>query len=88
MPTNDIDIIEEMAFSRLPITNKPSTATITVENNTGTYSGVATEKNDSCTQTSLRGDEPEYEVIGLTFRQKLALRKIIFKAWVKRVFKL
>ena len=33
-------------------------------------------------------DEPEYEVIGLTFRQKLALRKIIFKAWVKRVFKL
>ena len=85
MPTNDIDILEEMAFSRLPITNKPSTATITVENNTGTYSGVATEENDSCTQTSLRGDDPEYEVIGLTFRQKLALRKIIFKAWLRRI---
>ena len=85
MPTNDIDILEEMAFSRLPITNKPSTATITVENNTGTYSGVATEGNDSCTQTSLRGDEPEYEVIGLTFRQKLALRKIIFKARLRRI---
>lgn len=85
MPTNDIDILEEMTFSKLPITNKPSTATITVENNTGTYSGVATEANDSCTQTSLRGDEPEYEVVGLTFRQKLALEWIIFKAWVKRV---
>lgn len=85
MPTNDIDILEEMAFSRLPITNKPSTATITVENNTGTYSCVATEKNDSCTQTSLRSDEPEYEAIGLTFRQKLALRKIIFKAWLRRI---
>lgn len=85
MPTNDIDILEEMAFSRLPITNKPSTATITVENNTGTYSCVATEANDSCTQTSLRSDEPEYEVIGLTFRQKLALRKIIFKAWLRRI---
>ena len=87
MPTNDIDILEEMAFSRLPITNKPSTATITVENNTGTYSWVATEGNDSCTQTSLRSDEPEYEVVGLTFRQKLALEWIIFKAWVKRVFR-
>lgn len=32
-----------------------------------------------------RYDEPEYEVIGLTFRQKLALRKIIFKAWIRRV---
>lgn len=31
-------------------------------------------------------DDPEYEVIGLTFRQKLALEWIIFKAWVKRVF--
>lgn len=30
-------------------------------------------------------DEPEYEVVGLTFRQKLALRKIIFKAWIRRV---
>lgn len=30
-------------------------------------------------------DEPEYEVIGLTFRQKLALRKIIFKAWLRRI---
>jgi hypothetical protein len=84
MPTNDIDILEEMAFPRLPITNKPSTATITVENNTGTYSGVATEENDSCTQTSLRGDEPEYEVVGLTWRQKFALKRIIWKAWLKR----
>lgn len=31
-------------------------------------------------------DDPEYEVIGLTFRQKLALEWIIFKAWCKRVF--
>lgn len=31
--------------------------------------------------------EPEYEEIQeLTFRQKLALEWIIFKAWVKRVF--
>ena len=30
--------------------------------------------------------EPEYEVVGLTFRQKLALEWIIFKALVKRVF--
>ena len=87
MPTNDIDILEEMAFSRLPITNKPSTATITVENNTGTYSYVATEENDSCTQTSLRSDDPEYEVIGLTFRQKFALKRIIWKAWLKMVFR-
>ena len=29
-------------------------------------------------------DEPEY--VGLTFRQKLALEWIIFKAWVNRVF--
>ena len=43
MPTNDIDIHEEMAFSRLPITNKPSTAKITVENNTGTYSCITTD---------------------------------------------
>lgn len=84
MPTNDIDILEEMTCSKLPITNKPSTAKITIENNTGTYSCVATEENDSCTQTSLRSDDPEYEVIGLTFRQKLALRKIIFKARVRR----
>ena len=84
MPKNDIDILEEMAFSRLPITNKPSTATITVENNTGTYSCVATEENDSCTQTSLRSDEPEYEVIGLTWRQKFALKRIIWKAWLRR----
>lgn len=34
-----------------------------------------------------RYDEPEYEVVGLTFRQKLALEWIIFKAWVKRVFR-
>ncbi len=89
MPTNDIDILEEMAFSRLPITNKPSTATITVENNTGTYSAIATVGNDSsCTQTYLRSDEPEYEVVGLTFRQKLALEWIIFKAWLKRVLNL
>ena len=87
MPTNDIDILEEMAFPRLPITNKPSTATITVENNTGTYSCVATEGNDSCTQTSLRSDEPEHEVIGLTFRQKFALKRIIWKAWLNRVFR-
>ena len=33
-------------------------------------------------------DDPEYEAVGLTFRQKLALEWIIFKAWVKRVFKL
>lgn len=33
----------------------------------------------------MKWTEPEYEVIGLTFRQKLALRKIIFKAWLKRV---
>lgn len=32
-------------------------------------------------------DEPEYEVVGLTFRQKLALEWIIFKALVKRVFR-
>lgn len=32
-------------------------------------------------------DEPEYEVIGLTFRQKFALKRIIWKAWLKRVFK-
>ena len=83
MPTNDIDILEEMA--RLPITNKPSTATITVENNTGTYSGVATEENDICTKTSLRSNDPEYEVIGLTFRQKFALKRIIWKAWLRRV---
>lgn len=31
-------------------------------------------------------DEPEYEVIGLTFRQKFALKRIIWKAWLKRVF--
>ena len=90
MPKNDIDILEEMAFSRLPITNKPSTATITVENNTGTYSWVATEENNSCTQTYLRSkdreDDPEYEVIGLTWRQKFALKRIIWKAWLKRVF--
>ena len=30
--------------------------------------------------------DPEYEVVGLTLRQKLALWKIIFKAWLKRVF--
>lgn len=30
-------------------------------------------------------DDTEYEVIGLTFRQKLALRKIIFKAWLRRI---
>lgn len=30
-------------------------------------------------------DEPEYEVIGLTFRQKFALKRIIWKAWLKRV---
>ena len=29
--------------------------------------------------------EPEYEVIGLTFRQKFALKRIIWKAWLKRV---
>lgn len=29
--------------------------------------------------------EPEYEVCGLTFRQKLALEWIIFKARLKRV---
>lgn len=89
MPTNDIDILEEMAFSRLPITNKPSTATITVENNTGAYSCIATGEKDSYTQTYLRSndreDDPEYEVIGLTFRQKFALKRIIWKAWLRRV---
>lgn len=30
-------------------------------------------------------DDPEYEVIGLTFRQKFALKRIIWKAWLKRV---
>lgn len=29
-------------------------------------------------------DDPEYEVVGLTFRQKLALWRIIAKAWLKR----
>lgn len=33
-----------------------------------------------------RYDEPEYEVVGLTWRQKFALKRIIFRAWVKRVF--
>lgn len=33
----------------------------------------------------MKWTEPEYEVIGLTFRQKLALRKIIFKAWLRRI---
>ena len=86
MQTNDIDILEEMAFSRLPITNKPSTAKITVENNNGSYSCIATEGNDSCTKTYLRSDDPEHEVKGLTFRQKFALKRIIWKAWLKRVF--
>lgn len=35
-----------------------------------------------------RYDEPEYEVIGLTFRQKFALKRIIWKAWLRRVFNL
>ena len=30
-------------------------------------------------------DDPEYEVIGLTWRQKFALKRIIWKAWLKRV---
>ena len=89
MPTNDIDILEELGGAKLPITNKPSTATITVKNNNGTYSCISTKDldkyKDSCTKTALRGDDPEYEVIGLTFRQKLALRKIIFKAWLRRI---
>lgn len=87
MPTNDIDIFEELGGAKLPITNKPSIATITIENNTGTYSAIATKEKDSCTQTSLRSDEPEYEVIGLTFRQKLALWRIIIKARIGRMFK-
>lgn len=29
-------------------------------------------------------DDPEYEVIGLTWRQKFALKRIIWKAWLKR----
>ena len=86
MQTNDIDIFEELGGAKLPITNKPSTATITIENNTGTYSGVATEEKDSCTKTALRGDDPEYEVIGLTWRQKFALKRIIWKAWLRRAF--
>lgn len=85
MTTNDIDILEEMTFSKLPITNKPSTAKITIENNSDTYSCISTEAKDSCTKTAFHGDEPEYEVVGLTFRQKLALRKIIFKAWLRRI---
>ena len=31
--------------------------------------------------------EPECEVIGLTWRQKFALKRIIWKAWLKRVFR-
>ena len=30
-------------------------------------------------------DEPEYEVIGLTLRQRIALWRIIIKAWFKRI---
>lgn len=30
-------------------------------------------------------DDPEYEVVGLTWRQKFALKRIIWKAWLKRV---
>lgn len=86
MPTNDIDILEEMTCSKLPITNKPSTAKITIENNSDTYSCISTEAKDSCTKTAFHGDEPEYEVIGLTWRQKFALKRIIWKAWLKRVF--
>lgn len=33
-------------------------------------------------------DDPEYEVISLSFRQRIALEWIIFKAWLKRVLKL
>lgn len=30
-------------------------------------------------------DEPEYEVIDLSLKQRMALWRIIIKAWVKRV---
>ena len=29
--------------------------------------------------------DPEYEVVGLSLKQKIALWRIIIKAWVKRV---
>lgn len=29
--------------------------------------------------------DPEYEAVGLTLRQRIALWRIIIKAWVKRV---
>ena len=37
-------------------------------------------------EKAVSASTPEYEVVGLTFRQKLALEWIIFKAWCKRVF--
>lgn len=33
----------------------------------------------------MKWTDPEYEVVGLTLKQKLALEWIIFKAWLKRV---
>lgn len=45
------------------------------------------ENDGSAIQANI--SEPEYEEIHeLTFRQKLALEWIIFKAWVKRVLNL
>lgn len=35
----------------------------------------------------MKMSDPEYEVVGLTFRQKLALEWIIFKAWLKGLVK-
>lgn len=36
----------------------------------------------------MKRTDAEYEVIGLTWRQKFALKRIIWKAWLKRVFSL
>ena len=55
----------------------------TVENN-GSYSSIhVCNSEPEYTYTYNPEDEPIRE---LTFRQKLALEWIIFKAWVKRVF--
>lgn len=54
-----------------------------------TYSYVTSDNPPDATysHSPMEFSVPDWEPVKITFRQKLALERIIFKAWVKRVFK-